>query len=188
MAQYGVVLQILALVQRSAPAHACIRTSVILELSCWGCCQSPSDTKSDCLLSLPRAYCPGPDSCLTNCELDCLKLAITMWPTWAAPVRLRLQAHCQWGASTWTWSFNLQTKKTWTVTSSQPWHTTRAASTATSPCSGSSPSLFSWTPVPSSLAMARPEEAELLASGGNHSVVMQDSQDKCYFMILSMIP
>jgi hypothetical protein len=41
--------------------------------------------------------------------------------------------------------------------------TTRSASTALSPCAGSSPSPFSWTPVPSSLAAARPEEAEFLA-------------------------
>jgi hypothetical protein len=43
--------------------------------------------------------------------------------------------------------------------------TTRAASTAKSPCAGSSPSPFSWTPLPSSLAAERPEEAELLARG-----------------------
>ena len=54
-----------------------------------------------------------------------------------------------------------------TITNRPPLTSTRAASTATSlsPCAGSSPSLFIWTPDPSSLAAARLEEAELLPRG-----------------------
>ncbi len=43
---------------------------------------------------------PGP---LTDWLWPWLKLAIIRWPTWAVLVRLCLQAHCQCGASTWTW-------------------------------------------------------------------------------------
>ena len=51
------------------------------------------------------------------------------------------------------------------MTTNQPRVTTRAASIATSPCAGSRQSLFSWTPAPSTLAMAWPEPVERLASG-----------------------
>ena len=52
------------------------------------------------------------------------------------------------------------------TTTSRPRLITRAAASATSPCAGSRPSPFSSTPVPSTLAMARPEEVEHLAPGG----------------------
>ena len=42
---------------------------------------------------------------------------------------------------------------------------TRAAASATGPCAGSRLSPFSWTPVPSTLAMARQEEVERLEAG-----------------------
>ena len=51
------------------------------------------------------------------------------------------------------------------TTTNRPHLTIRAAATATSPCGGSSQSPFSSTPVPSTLEMARPEEAERLARG-----------------------
>ena len=51
------------------------------------------------------------------------------------------------------------------TTTKRPPLTIRAAAVATSPCGGSSPSPFSSTPVPSTLATARPEEEERLARG-----------------------
>jgi hypothetical protein len=51
------------------------------------------------------------------------------------------------------------------MTTNRPRLTTRAASTATSPRAGSRQSPFSWTPAPSTLAMAWPEPVERLASG-----------------------
>ena len=51
------------------------------------------------------------------------------------------------------------------TTTSRPRLITRAAASATSPCAGSRLSPFSSTPVPSTLAMARPEEVERLEAG-----------------------
>ncbi len=54
----------------------------------------------------------------------------------------------------------------------------RTAATAIGPCWGSSPLPFSWNPVPSSLTMARLEEAEQLAHGApnqRHPVVQVPS-------------
>jgi hypothetical protein len=95
IAQYGVLAQLLALVQWSARAHALyITTAMILVLRL-------------CQCVTPRVQVPGPDSwrpwpgLLTDWLLT---LAITRWPTWAVLVRLRLHAHCHCGASTWSWS------------------------------------------------------------------------------------
>jgi len=51
------------------------------------------------------------------------------------------------------------------MTTNRPRLTTRAASTATSPCAESRQSPYSCTPAPSTLAMAWPEPVERLASG-----------------------
>ena len=53
-------------------------------------------------VSGPDSWLPWPGP-LTDWLWPWLKLAIIRWPTWAVLVRLCLQAHCQCGASTWTW-------------------------------------------------------------------------------------
>jgi hypothetical protein len=98
MAQYGVVSQLLALVQWRARAHACVT----------GNCHDNAETAARrpvtewLQVSGPDSWLPWPGPGLLTDWLW-LKLAIIRWPTWAVLVRLCLQAHCQCGASTWTW-------------------------------------------------------------------------------------
>jgi hypothetical protein len=70
MAPYGVVSQLLALVQWRAWAHACATTAMI-ELRLLQVTECPARTPD----------CPGPDSwLLTDWLWTWLKLAITRWP------------------------------------------------------------------------------------------------------------
>jgi hypothetical protein len=90
----GVVSHLLALVQWRARAHAWVITAMIvlrlLPVTEW------------LQVSGPDSWLPWP-WLLTDWLWPWLKLAITRWLTWAVLVRLWLQAHCQYGASTWTW-------------------------------------------------------------------------------------
>ncbi len=116
MAQYGVVPQLLALVQWRARSHACVTTAVIVLR------QSLSDSK--CPARTPD--CPGQDSwVLTDWLWPWLKLAITRWPTWAVLEKLWLQAHCQCGASPWTWLCEVSSCRGNLSSSCQPTHYSR---------------------------------------------------------------
>ncbi len=164
MAPYGVVSQLLALVQwrarqRSiywgrcglrafacAPCHAIIGHAR-LELS-WLPAGSlwPSSFNFSPVPNLNPTWTPGPTYYYSRqCHLA---RCIGAMPAWAALPAATAAA-----------------SRLFLKTINWPPLTTRAASTATSPCAGSSPSPFSWTPVPSSLAAARPMEVELLARG-----------------------
>jgi hypothetical protein len=107
---------------------------------------SPSSFNFSPVPTLNPTSTPSPTWYLTHqCHLA---LCIGAMPAWAALPAAAAAA-----------------SKLFEMTTKLPLFTTSTASTAASPCAGSSPSPFSWTPVPSSLAAARPEEADLLERG-----------------------
>ncbi len=110
-AQYGAVSQLLALVQWRAWAHAFVTTAII-------------DLRLLPVIVTEWLQVPCPDSCRQGTDswltgwltyLDCLKLAITRWPTWAVQVRV---STCSDSMPVWCFNLNLKyqvAEATWTA-------------------------------------------------------------------------